>query len=178
MHAKADIISSFRNASDALYDYIKAQPVEYFERMHNGKWSAGQHLDHMIRSVKPLNLAFRLPSFALRIMFGNPNRPTRNYNELVERYNEKLAKGAVATGAFVPPFVKVEKKDRLLKAFLKQNEKLCKALESYGEEKLDRFLLPHPLLGKITLREMMFFTIYHNIHHLHILKERENNVSA
>jgi uncharacterized damage-inducible protein DinB len=31
---------------------------------------------------------------------------------------------------------------------------------------LDRLRLPHPALGKLTVREMLFFTIYHNIHHV------------
>jgi hypothetical protein len=28
------------------------------------------------------------------------------------------------------------------------------------------YRLPHPLLGKLTVREMLFFTVYHNAHHL------------
>ncbi|MFN2437645.1 MAG: hypothetical protein ABR503_00495 [Chitinophagaceae bacterium] len=42
---------------------------------------------------------------------------------------------------------------------------LCKILNKYSEEEIDRFVLPHPLLGKLTLREMMYFTIYHVEHH-------------
>jgi len=39
------------------------------------------------------------------------------------------------------------------------------------EDDLDRVMLPHPLLGKLTLREMLFFTIYHVEHHLGILRQ-------
>ncbi len=177
MHTKNEIISAFTTASSSLYEYIKVQPDEVFEVMQGGKWSAGQNLDHMIRSVKPLNLAYRLPGFGLRLLFGKPNRKGRSYSEVVEKYTSKLSSGAVATGAFVPPIIKLEKKEKLLHDFSSQNEKLCKALSTCSEEKLDNYLLPHPLLGKITLREMMFFTIYHNEHHLQILKDREN-VSA
>jgi hypothetical protein len=38
------------------------------------------------------------------------------------------------------------------------------------EAKLDNFIAPHPLLGKITLRELCYFTIYHTQHHLHNIK--------
>jgi len=176
MHSKQEIISAFRNTSSALHDYIKTQSTDLFEISPGNKWSAGQHLDHMIRSVKPLNLAYRLPSFVLRIAFGKPNRQTRNYEALVERYKTKLSKGAVATGAFVPPLVKLSGKTKLLNEFTRQNNKLCNVLQKYNEANLDRYLLPHPLLGKITLREMMFFTVYHNEHHLQILKDRNNNV--
>jgi hypothetical protein len=26
-------------------------------------------------------------------------------------------------------------------------------------------VLPHPLLGKLTIREMLYFTVYHGEHH-------------
>lgn len=32
-------------------------------------------------------------------------------------------------------------------------------------DELDKYILPHPLLGKLTIREMMYFTIYHVEHH-------------
>jgi hypothetical protein len=30
--------------------------------------------------------------------------------------------------------------------------------------------LPHPLLGKLTLREMLYFTAYHADHHRHSIE--------
>jgi hypothetical protein len=173
MQTKEELISAFKEASSTLHDFIRDQPQDVFEFQPGGKWSAGQHLDHMIRSVKPLNLAYRMPRLGLQILFGKPNRPARNYKELTDRYNLKLAGGAVATGAFVPPTIKFHQKQKLLKNFARQNEKLCSALFACKEDNLDKYLLPHPLLGKITLREMMFFTIYHNQHHLDILKNRK-----
>ena len=38
---------------------------------------------------------------------------------------------------------------------------------------LDAVLLPHPLLGKLTVREMLFFTVYHVQHH-RALVERDH----
>jgi hypothetical protein len=40
------------------------------------------------------------------------------------------------------------------------------------EAQLDQYLVPHPLLGKITLRELGYFTIYHTQHHLRNLLGR------
>ena len=51
--------------------------------------------------------------------------------------------------------------------------KLINALQTKWDDKqLDKYLAPHPLLGKITLRELSYFTIYHTEHHLLIIKER------
>jgi hypothetical protein len=49
---------------------------------------------------------------------------------------------------------------------------LARALEHWTEMDLDRCRLPHPLLGKITVREMLFFTLYHYEHHWAIVAER------
>ena len=49
---------------------------------------------------------------------------------------------------------------------MKKIERLVLNINNYSEQQLDTFILPHPLLGKVTLREMMYFTIYHAEHHL------------
>ena len=54
-----------------------------------------------------------------------------------------------------------------------QKTRMIKRIESWSREKqLDHFLLPHPLLGKITLREMLFFSAYHIQHHTKLLEDR------
>jgi hypothetical protein len=49
---------------------------------------------------------------------------------------------------------------------------LSEKLNKFTEEELDKYILPHPLLGKLTIREMMFFTIYHVLHH-QMMTERD-----
>jgi hypothetical protein len=39
-------------------------------------------------------------------------------------------------------------------------------LHRSSQSALDRWRLPHPLLGRLTVREMLFFTLCHNRHHL------------
>jgi len=45
-------------------------------------------------------------------------------------------------------------------------------LERWDDKRLDRYQLPHPVLGKLTVREMLFFTLYHNKHHASRVFER------
>ncbi len=132
----------------------------------SGKWSAGQHLDHLIKSGKPILMVLKLPHFLLRLFFGRPNRTGRSYEELVKKYRSKLDAGGKAPGRFIPPVVSFPEKDRKIDFFRSLKEKLKKEVAKLSEEQLDNYLLPHPLLGKLTLREMLFFTIYHNQHHL------------
>lgn len=136
-----------------------------FTKSVNQKWTAGQQLDHIIKSVAPVNQAFALPAFVLKLLFGKTNRPSRTYDQLVEKYQAKLAAAGKAPGRFVPGSVNATQRA----AFVRKLEKLVGSLsartEGFSEEQLDLLILPHPLLGKLTLREMIYFTIYHAGHH-------------
>jgi len=172
IHNKLQIISALNEKINVFNEFIVPLNKEQFEATPNGKWSAGQNLDHLIRAIKPLQLAYSLPKFILRIMFGKTNRPSRTYEELVVKYKTKLAAGGRASGPFIPPVISFEKKDSLLKKYDEQKQKLIEKIGKQNEQDLDVYILPHPLLGKITLREMLYFTIHHNEHHLGILKNR------
>jgi hypothetical protein len=169
---KPQIISALSEKVDAFNNYISLLNKEQFEAAPNGKWSAGQNLDHLIRSIKPLQLAYGLPKFALNILFGKTNRPSRTYEELVAKYKTKLAAGGKASGPFIPPIIRFEKKDELIEKYTEQKQRLISKVEKQSEIHLDKYILPHPLLGKLTLREMLYFTIHHNEHHLDLLKSR------
>jgi hypothetical protein len=172
IHDKPEIISALNKNVDAFNNYIVPLNKEQFEATPGGKWSAGQNLDHLIRSIKPLQPAYGLPKFVLRIMFGKTNRPSRTFDELVTKYKTKLADGGRASGPFIPRFISFEKKDELIKKYNEQKQKLITKVEKQSENDLDAYILPHPLLGKVTLREMLYFTIHHNEHHLELLKNR------
>ncbi len=172
IHDKPQIISALEEKIAAFNNYISLLDKDQFEATPNGKWSAGQNLDHLIRAIKPLQLAYALPKFALIILFGKTNRPSRTYDEVVAKYKTKLAAGGKASKPFVPPIINFEKKDELIKKYVDQQEKLISKIEKQSEGDLDKYILPHPLLGKVTLREMLYFTIHHNEHHLNLLIDR------
>jgi hypothetical protein len=44
-------------------------------------------------------------------------------------------------------------------------EELARRIGTWSETDLDRYRLPHPLLGRLTVREMLFFTVQHLAHH-------------
>lgn len=173
---KEQLITAIGQQFEAFSNLIRQWPDASFETMPEGKWSAGQQLDHLIRSVKPVNLAFRLPGWLLRILFGKPNRPTRTYEVLVEKYLQKLNAGGVASGPFVPPAIPLARKQALLGVYNREAQRLIKIVMRWQDADLDRYLLPHPLLGKLTLREMLFFTIYHTGHHQRLLEQRATPV--
>jgi len=131
----------------------------------NNKWTAGQQLDHIYRSVAALKQALVLPKFVIRLIIGKANRPSRDYASLVAKYKLKLEAGGRAGSRFVPSTVGPGDKNKLKDKLLKAVNGLCKSIDRYDEQQLDHYILPHPLLGKLTLREMLYFTIYHAEHH-------------
>jgi hypothetical protein len=57
-----------------------------------------------------------------------------------------------------------------MRGFRESLRELREAMLPWPEESLDQLQLPHPLLGKIIIREMLFFTLYHHGHHVEVVK--------
>ena len=131
----------------------------------NGKWTAGQQLDHIYKSVSALTSGLMLPKFVIRLYVGKANRPSRDYEALVAKYKLRLEAGGKATGRFIPKTVRPDQKIKLAEKLVRSIDSLCKKVDTYSERQLDYYILPHPLLGKLTVREMLYFTIYHVKHH-------------
>ena len=96
---KESIVSALNKAVSDVNNLVKGMNKDAFEFPPQGKWNAGQQLDHLIRSMKPLNLAYALPVFILRWRFGKANRPSKTYSGLVEKYESKLIGGGRATSS-------------------------------------------------------------------------------
>lgn len=171
MKTKYEIILALNKAYDEFCNYIIDLNEEQFLNEPHNKWSLGQHTAHLIKSISPVVLAFKIPKTILKLFFAKPNREGRTYSELIKKYNLKLTEGGKASGRFnIKQKIMFYKKDMLLRRLLKNKRNLCKLIERKKENELDTLLLPHPLLGKLTLREMLYFTIYHAEHHLKIVQ--------
>lgn len=162
---KTQITELLRQKHNIFIEELQRLSDTDFTFSPSGKWSAGQQLDHIIRSTAPVNLAFSLPGFLLTLIFGKANRPSRTYEALIEKYQSKLAQGGKAPGQFIPKHVSVNKRDQLIKKLERIVLSLTRRSEKYTEDQIDKLLLPHPLLGKLTFREMLCFTAYHVEHH-------------
>lgn len=141
------------------------------------KWSAAENVQHMIISTRMTTLAYRLPVFIVRLIGGRPNRPSRSYEELKAKYYSKLAAGGKASGVFVPKPIKIKYgKQKLVRNWEKATANYLNALSrNRTEEDLDNYLAKHPLLGRITLRELCYFTIFHTEHHLQAIENISTN---
>lgn len=169
---KEEIIKASKNIFNEFSDACLQIPDNRFFSQPTEKWSIAQNVDHLTRAVKTTRLAYSLPKIFVRTLFGKANRPSRTYEELVAKYKLKLAQGGKASGRYLPK-TNPPKKLSLIQKWQKENENYLEAVElKWNDEQLDRYIAPHPLLGKLTLRELCYFTIYHTGHHLNIIKTR------
>ncbi len=169
---KPDLITAFTQAATTAETFWgKFSPDVYIERPLDRSWSPAQNVIHLIQATKPVVMALRLPRFFPRLLFGKSNAPSRHYDKIVEAYQSVLAQGGQASGKYVPKLSKkpadaVDYQRRQVEKLTTTIRSLSQALEKWTEQDLDRLVLPHPLLGKLSVREMLFFTLYHLGHHI------------
>lgn len=174
IQTKDDIIRELGKVSKEFTDYCSTINEHLYFQQPQGKWSIAQNVKHLTTSARITILAFSFPKIVVRVYAGKPNRPSRSYDELVAKYILKLAQGGKASGRFIPkPISENEDKEKMLQLFSGTMQTLADKIQKKWEDpQLDQYIAPHPLLGKITLRELGFFTIHHTKHHFNTIKER------
>jgi len=174
MDTKASISETLLDVVQQFAVHVNRQDEALFTARPDGKWSAGQHLDHLLKSTKLLNKGLHKPKFLYRFIFDKNIRDgSRSFDELKARYYTRLEElNGVTNPSSAPGDVTIgQKKDKLMD-FLSENKKLIKKMNTLSDKDLDGIVIPHPSLGKITIREMMNFMIFHTQHHLNTLKSR------
>ena len=167
---KSIIASELKNAFEEVESCISNFKEDLLYQNADGKWSAAENFQHLILSGKPVANGLKTPKLVL-VAFGRSKNGSRSYDELVAAYKQKLAEGGKATPKFVPKTAQGMDRQEMLQTWEKTNYFFGKNLEAWSEKELDRYRMPHPLLGKLTVREMLMFTIYHTHYHLDVMKK-------
>ncbi|MTE25923.1 DinB family protein [Winogradskyella ouciana] len=169
--AIADLIDAKHSE---LISWLEQQPSEHWTQGPEGKWTQGQQALHLLQSIKPLNDALSLPKYVLRFKFGKANRPVRDYNAIVKRYQERLedAKGKTFKGSLNMKVPTIADKKYIFNRLQTESKKLQYKTKKISDKNLDTVILPHPLMGKMPVREIIMWTAYHVEHHTEILKRQ------
>ncbi len=170
---KSEIVNLLEKKHQELVDLIDNQPTEKWMHGPENKWTFGQHILHLADSIQLLNKALSYPKFILKYKFGTSNRETRSYDAVVKKYQEKLAANQKRARQFniklkIPS---LEEKSFLVNKLKTQNKKLQYKTNKWKDEDLDTLLIPHPLMGRITVREIIMWTAQHTEHHIQILND-------
>jgi hypothetical protein len=177
-----EIVGAIERLAGPGLDFWSDLEPERFAAPLGEAWSPADNVRHLVISTKPVAKAFKLPALALRMRFGKAERPSDTYAGMRERYRARLALGAdageYAPKALEPPLDAEGWQRELVGECRDALVDLASAVSSWSDADLDLYQLPHPLLGLLTLREMLFFTIYHYSHHAENARRRLDASSA
>ncbi|MBC7841117.1 MAG: DinB family protein [Gemmatimonadaceae bacterium] len=159
--------------------YWSAYPLEaFFRRPGPDVWAPADQLRHLTKAIRAVNQGLVLPRLALLLLFGWSRRPSRSFDVLEADYKASLAGGGRA-GRFAPAVLEAAEhtsggRTRIMARHATAIETFARALDRWSDRALDRYRLPHPLLGKLTVREMAYFTLLHNVHHVAVAERRRS----
>jgi DinB superfamily len=169
---KTTLIDFLQKRFEEVELLTSATPKEaFYFKPTETVWSAAENVQHLIQSVQPLNRLFGRPKSYFAEKWGYATHSSRTYEGVVDNYHAALAASGGATGAFVPLAPNPDL-NQLLNEFTQTNAALITHLTDWTEDELDKYVIPHPLMGLLTVGEMMLFTAYHTRHHLEIMEKR------
>lgn len=167
-YSKDEIVSAIRVETEAVRAFFGEIDRHDFFAHPPDVWSPADNLVHLIKSVSPVITALGVPKMALRMRFGKSKRPSTTLPEVIVTYQQALANGGAAGGGFLPEVAEETEvgRQKILAKWLEKSKQLIEKLAGWDDADLDQYQLPHPLIGNMTVREILFFTLYHNMHHV------------
>jgi hypothetical protein len=171
---KETILTQTEKIFNRLQEFCYQLPDEiFFAVPHDSKWTIAQHVQHLTISTKTATAAYAIPKIIVRMLGGKSTRASVSYDELLIRYERKLTEGGKASGRYIPAPVHAASGKAVLAKWQKVSSTYLKAISNnWKDSQLDSYIIRHPLLGKITLRELCYFTIFHTGHHLKGIKKQ------
>ncbi|MBX2932023.1 MAG: DinB family protein [Chitinophagaceae bacterium] len=164
---KQELIKAFYDNHKEMSDYINSLTDEQFVFSHNDKWTAGQQFSHVYLALLPFPKILPSKEFIVQ-KFGKIDRPIWSSDTVIENYFKTSRQ---APQQFLPEQVSSEQKATITADLQKITLTIHQLLDQYTDEELDTLVIPHPLLGKLTIREMFYLMAYHATHHLNQTKE-------
>jgi uncharacterized damage-inducible protein DinB len=146
---------------------------EINKKIYSDKWTAAGHIFHLIKSTKAVSQAMKKPKVLLRWSFGTNNRIEKSFDQLKDKYNSVLKKSTTnAPVAYSAKEGRQFNKSELIARMRHEQDQLINTTTKWNEKQLSKYIVPHPALGKLTIREVLYFTVFHTEHHQNILKDK------
>lgn len=159
---KKELIQSFGRKHQEFVDYIGSlSPEEFCTKKEEG-WTPGQHQEHILLTILPLQKVLFSQEY-IRETFGKIDRSTLDYNSVIKNY---LNTSLQAPEMYIPSEISSEAKTTINQKIQETVSNIQNLLEKYAEEELNQLILPHPLLGKLSIKEMFYLMTYHPTRHL------------
>ena len=169
-NTQSELAASLQAISDLLPTLSETE----WHRPHNGKWSLAQEMEHLWISTQGTTFLFKKTG---RTTWRPTDQPSRSYEVIVEQYQSALA----ARNGFTNQNPAVEsdilERSAQVAGWPVATTNLLNAVAGIPESDLSGFTVwKHPLLGPLTGREMLLFTIHHTRHHHESLARKQRAI--
>ena len=159
---RPELLDKFQQQHLAILVYTGQLGEQQYVYSQEGKWTAGQQISHLFLCLQTISGALASKTM-IEGKFGLRTRKKMDYNEVIHTYKAGLQNGGKALERFLPPPVTIEEKS-LTEDSLRGILALLQ-LQHYTEDELDTYMLPHPFLGLLTIREFFYLMTFHASHH-------------
>lgn len=160
-----ELLTAMQTRHAEVDGYSRGLSTDQFFAAPEGRWSPAQHLLHLemghTAMAGGLNAPERLPLYS-----DSP----RSDDEVREVYLAALKARPLVNNPFIRPVERTADagadQEAVLDAYRASNERLQAAVRTWADADLDTRAMPHPLIGLLSVREMLGWALYHDGHHL------------
>jgi hypothetical protein len=162
---QAELVQALEARQNELNTFFSSISEQDFLADMAPKWNPAQHLIHLTKSgsriAQGLQARDQLPNHETQV--------SRGYEAIRDTYIATLKQAPAELLAKVGASIRVEadsSQAQIVKAYIQAGTNLREAAQTWSETELDAKAMPHPVLGSISIREMLEFVVYHELHHL------------
>lgn len=164
---KTSIFEGLKESFQLVEESIAGLDAAACQQGFKGKWNIAQQLGHLRLSNQPVLKGLHFPKDQLMARFGRLERAAHSYLGLKIFYQQTLKEKQVKA----PPRFEAEidanySVEQALSSWRDLEAAFQEVAAQWTEEELDTYTMMHPAIGLLSVREMLFFVIYHNAHHL------------
>jgi uncharacterized damage-inducible protein DinB len=175
MYNKSELITALETQKLEFQSFLSSIPNKQFFDGSSEKWSIAHHLKHITSVINRIATGLLNPGALPK---REPATPSRDFATMHQTYLETLRNTPSETLRQLGSRVTLEErqdldayKTQMISSFADAVGNFNAALEGFDEASLEQLGMPHPLLGIISTREMVFFTVFHNTHHQNGIKK-------
>jgi hypothetical protein len=167
---QSEIIAALESNAGTIAAFFSAQHDHKVLVGDPEHWGPAHHLAHLTRTSRAITRGLRSQGLPL-----HPTGRSRPYAELIAVATagvESAPQDRLLEMGRVVVIAPEDDLPKLVNAYAAASEDLRTAAGAWSEEDLDRHAMPHPLIGALTVREMLLFCVFHERHHLKVVRGR------
>ncbi len=160
----SELLVTLEANADVVAGYFGSLPTDHAFAGDSDHWSPAHHLVHLTKVCTSIAGGLRLKTLPV-----HSTGRSRGYADVRDAAATSLA--ATSKDFLLDMGRKVElpagaSVQALVETYAREAADMRVAAAAWSEDDLDRLAMKHPLMGELTVREMLLFVIVHERHHL------------